>query len=1144
MKASSANVPQVVANEAAFAAMAAALENQGAAIAEGLWGSSARALVAALVQRQPRPVILYCLAHIDDAETTCDEIAAFTGLPCTIFPAWESLPRESDVGDEILAGRIRVLKMLKNLKVAGDANGNDRTGQSPVPTKNNRAARRALAQGKSLPSTGAASDDTTHTLASASPKLQSVAPGVSPLIIVAPVQALLQPVPSPRHLDDNTVVVKVGEEQDPEKLRAWLVERGFVAADLVSSRGEYSLRGGIIDVFPPAGAMPCRIEFFGDTVESIRTFDTATQKSVAEVQEVAITFLPPGQTAPTATCNLLNYLPEATLTVWHEPLEIAEMGRSFVTRLSSPVGVYEYAGLVRQRQGFARLDLWSFAAGSGEAARFSFRVESLPPFSGKVERIKDELAALAGDGAVWIFSENEGERQRFDELVATLPEELRDRVSTSAGLLAAGFRLAEQKLALVGNHEIFQRYKLRRTGGQRPDSRPIDSFLELKKGDLVVHLAHGIARYLGVETLKDGGKTEDYLALEFRERAKMYVPASHVHLVQKYIGGFHGQVVLAKLGGKLWAAQKEKVKEAVADLALELLDTQAARASKAGYQYPSDTLWVTEMEAAFPYQETDDQLAAMEEIKKDMQSSRAMDRLVCGDVGYGKTELAIRAVFKAAEAGKQSAVLVPTTILAEQHYNTFRERLADYPLGVEQLSRFLTARQQRDVIERVGKGSVDVVIGTHRLLSADVEFADLGLVVIDEEQRFGVEHKERLKRFRKTVDVLTLTATPIPRTLHMSLLGIRDISSLTTPPQDRHAIRTEVCRWEDERIRQAILRELARDGQVFFVHNRIYNLQEITARLAALVPEARFVWAHGQLPGDELEDRMHEFIARRADVLVSTTIIESGLDIPTANTMFINMADMFGLADLHQLRGRIGRYKHRGYCYLLLPSDRPVKPEAVKRLKAIEEFSDLGAGFQIAMRDLEIRGAGNILGAQQSGHIATVGYELFCQLLEEAIRRAKGVETPEEFETVVELGVSAFLPKDYAPSDRQRMTVYRMINRAATIERLTEVRADVIDMLGPLPGPAELLFDLQEIRIHARRWKIGGIKLLANDVVFTLGQFQHVGPLFQQAPGKVRVVNDTTVYLRMRPEMTEPLRLVILMKKMLATESGGALTRP
>jgi transcription-repair coupling factor (superfamily II helicase) len=475
--------------------------------------------------------------------------------------------------------------------------------------------------------------------------------------------------------------------------------------------------------------------------------------------------------------------------------------------------------------------------------------------------------------------------------------------------------------------------------------------------------------------------------------------------------------------------------------------------------------------------------------------------------------------------------------LAEQHYNTFKERLADYPLGVEQLSRFLTGKQQRDVIERVGKGSVDVVIGTHRLLSQDVEFADLGLVVIDEEQRFGVEHKERLKRFRKTVDVLTLTATPIPRTLHMSLLGIRDISSLTTPPVDRHAIRTEVCRWEDERIRQAILRELNRDGQVFFVHNRIYNIQDITARLAALVPEARFVWAHGQLPGDELEDRMHEFIARRADVLVSTTIIESGLDIPTANTMFINMADMFGLADLHQLRGRIGRYKHRGYCYLLLPSDRPIKPEAVKRLKAIEEFSDLGAGFQIAMRDLEIRGAGNILGAEQSGHIATVGYELFCQLLEEAIRRAKGVETPEEFETVVELGVSAFLPKDYAPSDRQRMTVYRMINRAATIERLTEVRADVIDMLGPLPGPAELLFDLQEIRIHARRWKIGGIKLLANDVVFTLDQFHHVGPLFQQAPGKVRVVNDNTVYLRMRPEMTEPLRLVILMKRMLATES-------
>ena len=577
--------------------------------------------------------------------------------------------------------------------------------------------------------------------------------------------------------------------------------------------------------------------------------------------------------------------------------------------------------------------------------------------------------------------------------------------------------------------------------------------------------------------------------------------------------------------------------EAVRDLALELLETEAARASQPGFRFPADTLWMREMEASFPYQETEDQIASMSEIKKDMQSPQAMDRLICGDVGYGKTELAVRAVFKAAEASKQSAILVPTTILAEQHQRTFSERLADYPVTVAMLSRFLTRKQQREVLDRVRKGQVDVLIGTHRLLSKDVEFADLGLVIIDEEQRFGVEHKQRLKRFRKTVDVLTLTATPIPRTLHMSLLGIRDISSLSTPPQDRQSIRTEVCRWDDGRIRQAIIRELNRDGQTFFVHNRIYNIQSIAAQIAALVPEARVVWAHGQLPERDLEARMHQFFDRRADILVSTTIIESGLDIPTANTMFINMADMFGLADLHQLRGRIGRYKHRGYCYMLLPRDRPIRPEAVKRLKAIEEFSELGSGFQIAMRDLEIRGAGNILGPQQSGHIAAVGYELFCNLLEDAIRRAKGLEVEEQFETVVELGVSAYLPRDYAPGDRQRMTVYRMINRARTIELLQEVRQDVIDMLGKLPAEAEFLFDLQEIRIHARRWRISGIKPVANDVVFTLDNLQTVGPLFSDAPGRVRVINERTVYLRLRPESMEPLRLVVILKKLLSRES-------
>ncbi|MBN2581885.1 MAG: transcription-repair coupling factor [Planctomycetes bacterium] len=1084
MKAGPKTLPQLLAKQAAFGDLVSALGDQGAATAEGLWGSSARALAAACLERRPAPVALYCLAHINDAEDVRDELAAFTDWTVEVFPAWETLPRESDVGDDILAGRLRILKQLKTLRAAmGEAH------EGP------------------------------------------------PLVLVAPIQALLQPVPSPRHLDDNTIILRVGDDYDPEKLRAWLVERGFEPADLISSRGEFSMRGGILDVYPPAAAMPYRIEFFGDSVESIRTFDTSTQRSVGEVREVAITFLPQGQIKPTATCNLLNYLPEGSLTVWQDPLEVAEMGRSFVARLSSPVGIYEYDGLVRQRASFPRLDLWSFAASADDLARFTFRVETVQRFSGKVDRVKDELTQLADENRIWIFCENQGERERLDELIRDMPAPLQGNLQTCIGPLTEGFRLVDAAMLVVGNHELFQRYKVRRPVSRQLESRPIDSFLELKQGDYVVHLVHGIGRYLGIETLKQEGKVEDFLAIEYRDGAKMYVPASHVHLVQKYIGGFKGNVVLSKLGGKSWADRKERVAEAVQDLALELLETEAARSSQNGFRFPADTLWMREMETSFPYQETDDQLAAMEEIKRDMQSGQAMDRLVCGDVGYGKTELAVRAVFKAAEAGKQSAVLVPTTILAEQHYRTFGERLADYPVTVEMLSRFLTKGQQNEVLDRVRKGQVDVIVGTHRLLSKDVQFADLGLVVIDEEQRFGVEHKERLKRFRRTVDVLTLTATPIPRTLHMSLLGIRDISSLSTPPQDRRAIRTEVCRWDDQLIRQSIIRELNRDGQIFFVHNRIYNIQAITAQLAALVPEARIVWAHGQMPEHELEERMHEFLERRADILVSTTIIESGLDIPTANTMFINMADLFGLAELHQLRGRIGRYKHRGYCYLLLPRDRPIRPEAVKRLKAIEEFSELGSGFQIAMRDLEIRGAGNILGAEQSGHIAAVGYELFCRLLEDAIRRAKGMEVEDQFEAIVEVGVSAFLPKDYAPSDRQRMTVYRMISRAKTIDLLQEVRQDVVDMLGKLPPPAEFLFDLQEIRIHACRWRISNIKSAVNDVVFTIENLQSVGPLFTDAPGKVRVVNERTIYLRLRPESMDPLRLVIILKQLLGKPS-------
>ncbi|QYU66471.1 phosphate ABC transporter ATP-binding protein PstB [Leptolyngbya sp. 15MV] len=578
-------------------------------------------------------------------------------------------------------------------------------------------------------------------------------------------------------------------------------------------------------------------------------------------------------------------------------------------------------------------------------------------------------------------------------------------------------------------HELLHRYHTRRRAVRLRAARAMDTFLDIAPGDYVVHAEHGIARFLGLGAIKaprrrapaegeqvpaplrEARRTqepEEYLTLEFAGGSKLHVPALQIDQVQRYVGGFKGKPQLSTLGGQRWKAQKQRVADSVRDLAAEMLRVRAAREHMPGIRYPGDTAWMREFEAEFPYEETEDQLAAIAEIKRDMESPRPMDRLICGDVGFGKTELAIRAAFKAAEFGKQVAVLVPTTVLAEQHERTLRSRLSGYPFRIESLSRFKSDAQQRQIIRDAAKGQIDILVGTHRILSDDVRFADLGLVVIDEEQRFGVEHKERLLRLRLTVDVLTLSATPIPRTLHMSMLGLRDISSLTTAPLDRRAIVTEVIPFNERRVQQAIARELAREGQVYVVHNRISDIFSFADSIQKLAPGARVVVGHGQMDPHTLEDVMLRFMRRDADILVSTTIIESGIDIPTANTIIINDADRFGLADLHQLRGRVGRSKHRAYCYLMLPNDRPLKETARKRLKAIEQYSMLGAGFKIAMRDLEIRGAGNLLGAEQSGHIAAVGYEMYCRLLDQTVRELKGERPhPTISATGIDIGITS-----------------------------------------------------------------------------------------------------------------------------------------
>jgi transcription-repair coupling factor (superfamily II helicase) len=580
--------------------------------------------------------------------------------------------------------------------------------------------------------------------------------------------------------------------------------------------------------------------------------------------------------------------------------------------------------------------------------------------------------------------------------------------------------------------------------------------------------------------------------------------------------------VLAKIGNKTWVRQKKAAEAAVVDLAAEMLQLQAQRQARPGIAFAVESDWQREFDASFPYQETPDQLTALSAIRQDMQRPQPMDRLLCGDVGYGKTELAMRASFRAVDNGYQVALLAPTTVLVEQHYRTFRERMAEFPLDIARLSRFGTGGEQREIVRRLAAGQVDIVIGTHRLASQDVRFQNLGLVIIDEEQRFGVEVKERLKSLRSSVDVLTLSATPIPRTLHMSLVGVRDISNLETPPEDRLAVETRVTRFDRELIRHAVLRELNRGGQIFFVHNRIEDIRVVEQRLSEIVPEARIRVGHGQMPEQELEDVMLSFVAGDFDLLLATTIVESGLDIPNANTIFIDEAHRYGLADLHQLRGRVGRYKHRAYCYLLVDPHRSITPNAARRLRAIEEFSDMGAGFAIAMRDLEIRGAGNLLGTQQSGHIAAVGYELYCQLLETAVLRMKRLPPKLSIDVDINLPGEAYLPDDYVPDMRLKIDLYRRMTRADGLDQLGEIREELLDRFGPPPEPVLRMLAREELKFDAAIWQIAEIYLENRDMVFRYTNRPRAEHLARLSERKLRLVDDQSAYLRLGSGLSDP----------------------
>ena len=718
----------------------------------------------------------------------------------------------------------------------------------------------------------------------------------------------------------------------------------------------------------------------------------------------------------------------------------------------------------------------------------NFPGKTVPGFLGNLELLAEEMRQWRSSGyAVVVLLSSQ---QRAQQLLLALQEHNIDafyassleghvrsgNVVISNGNPSAGFELPGCRLVVITELEIFgQRKKPRREWRQSDRLAP---FVDIKNGDYVVHVNHGIGRYLGVAPLTIQGIQKEYLLVKFAGEDKLYVPVDQVGLIQKYLGSEAEAPRLSRLGGGEWARAKGKVKEAVREMAQELLTLYASRETVKGFAFGSDTVWQREFEDAFPFEETPDQLRAADEIKSDMERSKPMDRLLCGDVGYGKTEVALRAVFKAVMEGKQVAVLAPTTILAQQHYNTFQDRLAGYPVVVEVLSRFRTTRQQRQVLQELERGTVDIVIGTHRLLQEDVRFKDLGLLVVDEEQRFGVAHKERLKVLSKNVDVVTLSATPIPRTLHMSLVGMRDTSILETPPEDRYPVQTYVLEEDPVLIREAIRRELGRGGQVFFVYNRIFDMERVSFWLQGLVPEARIAVAHGQIREEQLEQVMLDFMNHEYDVMVCTTIIENGLDIPNVNTLIVKESGMMGLAQLYQLRGRVGRSNRVAYAYFTYRKDKVLGEAAEKRLSAIREFTELGSGFKIAMRDLEIRGAGNILGAEQHGHIAAVGFDLYSRLLEEAVREARGEEAPRQVEASIELPVEAYIPDTYIPDANQKVAIYKRIAGLSSLDEIPDLEDELVDRFGDLPGPVCNLLAVAKIRVLAGWLKIKSISLL------------------------------------------------------------------
>ncbi len=945
-----------------------------------------------------------------------------------------------------------------------------------------------------------------------------------PMTVVTSFDALMDSLLSKETIAGQTIKIQYDSVLNLAELEKKLAQFGYERVVQIEGPGQFSVRGGILDVFALTEELPVRIELWGDEVDSIRTFDVESQRSIENLTEVsicpAVEFPRDGEEG----VSFLDYFPvDQTLLFLDEPVRLVEKGHGVEEEFmeaqkkrvengyelkDGEVRLYLTEDIQKRMNAFSAIGFYALdmrCKGFSFRESFHIHTKSVNPYNSSFDLLTQDLKRLKRNGYRVILLS--GSRTRAKRLA----EDLRDynlssyysddmnrlvepgEIMTTYGHVAEGYEYPMLKFTVISETDIFGKVK-RKKKRKTYEGRKIQSFSELKPGDYVVHENHGLGIYQGIEKIEVDKITKDYMKISYAQGGNLYIPATQLDLIQKYASADAKKPKLNRLGGQEWTKTKTRVRGAVREIARDLVELYAARQEQEGYEYGEDTVWQKEFEEMFPFEETEDQLLAIQAVKQDMQSKKIMDRLICGDVGYGKTEVAIRAAFKAVQEDKQVVYLVPTTILAQQHYNTFVQRMKDFPVRIDLMCRFRTPAQQKKTAADTRKGLVDIVIGTHRVLSDDMKFKDLGLLIIDEEQRFGVQHKEKIKKLKENIDVLTLTATPIPRTLHMSLIGIRDMSVLEEAPEERMPIQTYVMEYNDEMVREAIERECARQGQVYYVYNRVDDIEEITAHIQKLVPDVTVAYAHGQMREHQLERIMYDFINGEIDVLVSTTIIETGLDISNVNTMIIHDADRLGLSQLYQLRGRVGRSNRMAYAFLLYRRDKMLKEVAEKRLAAIREFTDLGSGFKIAMRDLEIRGAGNLLGAEQHGHMEAVGYDLYCKMLNEAVRMLKGEIQEEDFHTTMDLNVDAFIPDTYIPNEYQKLDVYKRIAAIENEEELEDMTEELLDRFGDIPKKVEKLLQAAELKNIAHSAYVTSVEQKGARFVFVMYEKAKVVP--------------------------------------------------